>query len=354
MVKMKSLPQTKRLLIAAVLFALIQCLCAAEDPFAITNVDSAFVAGLAKLKQAAGFLDDPTGQSTTDWKPNLQLLVGVKAVDGSKRTIYFVQLTTVRPPPTNAAGQLWQPLLRTNHWSWSATNKTQFITSNYPVRVRVFDDAGRPLKEGQTPMAWGISTNGLFDLCCLSFETYGQQPNSLTRPSDTLSHPREERDEGEDPPGGKKSTTPRPQLDERLMVATGGGFLWMIEMFRDLQTVPTVADVWGKAQCAFRWPSLWTLAKSVVTGFTVLLVPRFEQVTLVNAASDGRAGPLYCLPVDMNSEQRNLTRVQIIVGPAHGAQMLLAGIRTIHARHPTKPKQEFLTQVLATGSVREP
>ena len=51
---------------------------------------------------------------------------------------------------------------------------------------------------------------------------------------------------------------------------------------------------------------------------------------------------------------RNLTRVEIIIGPAHGAEMLLAGIRTIHARHPTKPKQEFLTQVLASGSVREP
>jgi hypothetical protein len=271
------------------------------------------------------------------------LLVGVKAVDGSKRTIYFVQLTTLPPPATNAAGQPWQPRLRTNHWAWSPTNRTQFITSNYPVHVRVFDEAGRALKEGQTPMAWGMLTNGLFDLCRLGFETYGKQTSSLTPASNTLS-----------PPTGDERREGKPQPDERLMIATGGGFLWMIDMFGDLQTVPTVSDVWDKAQCAFRWPSLWTLAKSVVTGFTLMLIPRPEQVTLVKMATVDNAGPLYCLPVDVNSQQRNLTRVQIIVGPAHGAQMLLAGIRTIHARHPTKPKQEFLTQVLATGRVREP
>ena len=58
--------------------------------------------------------------------------------------------------------------------------------------------------------------------------------------------------------------------------------------------------------------------------------------------------------MDLNSGKRNLTRVEIIVGPAHGAEMLLAGIRSIRAAHPTKPKQQFLAQVLAAGTVREP
>src|SRR2546422_9805573 len=31
----------------------------------------------------------------------------------------------------------------------------------------------------------------------------------------------------------------------------------------------------------------------------------------------------------------HLTRVEIIVGPAHGAEMLLTGIRSIRAAHPT-------------------
>ncbi len=52
--------------------------------------------------------------------------------------------------------------------------------------------------------------------------------------------------------------------------------------------------------------------------------------------------------------RRQLSHVEITVGPAHGAEMLLAGIRTIHARHPISPRHEFITQVLATGSARQP
>jgi hypothetical protein len=113
------------------------------------------------LKRAAGFIEDQPGQSSTDWKPNRQLWVGFKAVEGSRRTLYFVQLTTSVSPRTNSAGQPWQPVLRTNKWAWSRTNKTQFVSELYPVRVRVFDETGRQLKGGQTPMAWGILTNWL-------------------------------------------------------------------------------------------------------------------------------------------------------------------------------------------------
>jgi len=348
---MKPLPQRQRILLIAVLasLAVIPVARAAENPFTKTNIDSAFTAVLAKLKQAAGFVEDQPGQATTDWKPGLQLLVGVKAVEDSKRTIYFVQLTTVRPPLTNALGQSWQPNLRTNHWGWSPTNKTHFISTNYPVRVRVFDEAGRLLKEGQTPMAWGMLTNGLFDLCRLSLEIYSNRTNQpLTGPAGNRSDSERERRIEE-----KESAVPKPPPDERLIIALGGGLLWMMGMFSDFQTVPTVADVWGTAQCAFRWPSLWTLAKSVFAGFSLNLVPQMKEVTAANPAVDPAAA-LYCLPLDINSEKRNLTRVEIIVGPAHGAEMLMAGIRTIYARHPTKPKQEFLTQVLASGSVREP
>ncbi|HWN97473.1 MAG TPA: hypothetical protein VNT99_20745 [Methylomirabilota bacterium] len=344
---MKSSPQRPHTLIVAVLasLAVIHLARAAESPFASTNIDSAFSAGLAKLKRATGFIEDQPGQSATDWKPGLQLLVGVKAVESSKRTIYFVELTTMDPPTTNSAGQPWRPLLRTNHWAWSRTNKARFITTNYPVRVRVFNETGRALKEGQTPMAWGMLTNGLLDLCRLSLETFGSQTNRPTSEGRKLAG-----QSGD----GEKSTAPKPQDNDRLMRATGGGFLWMMGMFSDLQTVPTVADVWGKARCAFRWPSLWTLAKSVVSGFQIAMVPRPEQVTLARAGHVSQTAPLYCLPVDIMNEGRNLTRVQIIVGPAHGAEMLMAGIRTIHARHPAKPKQEFITQVLAAGRAREP
>jgi hypothetical protein len=133
----------------------------------------------------------------------------------------------------------------------------------------------------------------------------------------------------------------------------GGGFLWMFGMFQDFQTVPTVADVWAKAQCAIRWPSAWTIVTSLIRrNFTVVLIPRMEKVTLASATTDNTS-PLYRLPVDLKSEKRELSQVEIIVGPAHGAEMLLAGIRSIRARHPTKPKQEFLAQVLAAGTASE-
>jgi hypothetical protein len=343
---MKSFPHVQRTFLAAGLasLAMFPWARAAEIPFASASIDAAFSAPLAKLKQATGFIEDQPGQSATDWKPGLQLLVGVKAVDGSKRTLYFVELTTVHPPPTNSAGQPWQPLLRTNRWAWSPTNKFRFVTTNYPVRVRVFDEAGRALKEGQTPMAWGMLTNGLLDLCRLSLETFGQT-NRPTADGRKVAGP---------PRDGKPSTAPKPQDNEPLMRAIGGGFIWMMDMFSDLQTVPTVADVWAKARCAFRWPRLWSIAKSVVKGFNISMFPLPERVTLVRSANAGPAGPLYCLPVDIRYENYDLTRVQIIVGPAHGAEMLMAGIRTIHARHPAKPKQEFITQVLATGRAREP
>jgi hypothetical protein len=56
--------------------------------------------------------------------------------------------------------------------------------------------------------------------------------------------------------------------------------------------------------------------------------------------------------VDLNSGTRNLTRAELVVGPASGAEILLGGIRSIRATHPLKLQQQFLVQVLATGTVR--
>src|SRR5437762_6525748 len=269
---LSSFPQTQRILVSCVLsfLTVIRCASAATGDSPAT-IDPAFSAGLASLKHATGFNEDP--QSSTDWKPNLQLLVGVKAVEGSKRTIYFVQLTTLPPPPTNS--QSWQPILRTNDWAWSASNKAQFVTSLYPVRVRVFDETGRRLKEGQTPMAWGMLTNGLMDLCRLGFEAYQHiNPTNLplTRP-DGHGLPFES---GEGRGEGKDST--KPQANDELARATGGGFLWMIGMLRDLQTVPAVADVWAKAQCAFRRPCAWTIATSLINVLSLSIEPCFKYV----------------------------------------------------------------------------
>lgn len=304
------------------------------------TLDPALTRGFAALKQTAGFVAQPADQLQNDWQPNLQLWVGVKAVDGKKQTLHYVQLTTL-PPPASTNGHPWQPELRTNQWSWpNSTNKNaalhhaQYLSALYPVRVRVFDAAGRALKEGQTPMAWGMVTNGLLDMCRLSLELIPHDPANP-----------------EPVPFSKLSETDT----DRILRAMGGGFLWMVHMFGDFQTVPSVADVWKQAQCAIRMPGAWTLAKGLFTGFTINLSPRLQEVTRTTTAATttNDAPPLYRLPLDLRSADDQLARVEIILGPARGAEMLLAGIRSIRAVHPDKPQREFLAQVLATGTVSE-
>lgn len=286
-----------------------------------TNLPLCFTPALTKWQETARFHAAEPGAISMEWQPYLQLLVGVTAVDDGKRTVHLVELTTLPLTPPNAAGG---PALRTNNWTWAATNKAQFITTIYPVRVRVFDGDGQLLKEGRAPMAWGMATNGLLDLCRIGLATYGAETNA-------------------------GAVRPKPQEISPLMLATGGGFLWMMSMFGDLQTVPTVKDVWGQAQCAIRWPSAWALAKSVITGLSITLVPQVEKVSLTPATDTSAA--FYRLPVELRNGGRCLCQVEIRVGPAHGAEMLLAGVQSIRAQHPTKPTQEFHAQVLAAGSI---
>jgi hypothetical protein len=85
-------------------------------------IDPAFAPGLATLKKATGTIESRPDRTQTDWQPNLQLLIGVKAIDPPKQTIGFVELTTLRPPPTNALGRPWSPALQTNAFAWSNTN----------------------------------------------------------------------------------------------------------------------------------------------------------------------------------------------------------------------------------------
>lgn len=295
------------------------------------TIDSAFTNKFAELREAAGFVEQPGDDTRNEWKPNLQLWVGVKAVEGEKQTIYFVQLTTLPTPEKNIWGEPWQPARRTNGFSWSGTNKSaapkhaEYVNPLYPVRARVFDANGQALKEGQTQMAWGRLTNGLLDMCRLSWELI---------PRDTATNDVAHKLSDED--------------NDKLMRASGGGFMWMIGMFSDFQTVPSVADVWSKAQCAIRMPSAWSMIKGIFTGFSIQLQPRLKDVTL-SPQVDG-SPTLYHLPLDLTSRKDKLTDVEVIIGPPRGAEMLMSGIRSIRAVHPSRKNREFLAQVLATGS----
>ena len=300
----------------------------------ISAIDPAFTNKFPELKQATGFVEQPADDTQNDWKPTLQLWVGVKAQEGKKQTIYFVQLTTLATPATNIWGEPWQPALRTNDFSWSGTNKNvapkraEYVNCLYPVRARVFDADGQALKEGQTPMAWGMLTNGLLDMCRLSLQLI---------PRDSATN--------------QTSNALPDDHNDQLMRALGGGFMWMGGMFGDFQTVPSVADVWKKAQCAIRMPGAWSMIKGIFTGFSINLQPRLNEVTL--STPDDGSPPLYHLPVDLTSRKDKLTDVEIVIGPARGAEMLMSGIRSIRAVHPSKSNREFLAQVLATGSGAE-
>ena|SRR5437899_741621 len=309
-------------------------------------IDPAFTTGLASLRQATGWIE-PSGPLQTQWQPNLQLLVGVKATEGSKATVRFVALTTLRPPATNAAGQPWAPPLRTNHWSWPGTNRepashqhAEFVSALYPVRARVFDGSGRMLKEGRTTLPWGLVTNGLVDMCRISLSLAKDAERESGHPADEAAH--------------KETSVSRLAQNDDLMRSVGGGFLWLITMFGQFQTVPAVEDVWAKAQCSFRLPGFWTVAKSVFgTGLVISLEPRLEQISIVEAETSDESARCYRFPLEVMCEKRKLTRAEMIVGPARGAEMLLAGIKSIRAVHPTKPNHEFMAQVLAAGVVRD-
>ena len=347
---MNLFPKALTFLMAAAGLAILSTSVTAED--SDRSIDPVFAPGLSILKKATGTIESPRGRLQTDWRPNLQLLIGVKAVDASKQTVGFVELTTLRPPPTNAAGQPWSPARQTNTFTWSNTNGTSpvsheadYISYLYPVRVRVFDEGGRKLKEGETTLPWGLLTNGLADMCRLSLEfTMHKNRSPASGPIGNRSY-RVKTDEN----------TVHPEDLDKLAQSLGGGFIWLMTMLQQIQTEPAIHDLWKKAHCAFRLPELKTMAISVVTGDYALSVePRLEEVSPADAGPAGTTAPeQYRLPVDLLSGNRNLTRAELIVGPASGAEMLLGGIRSIRATHPTKPQQQFFVQVLAAGTVRE-
>jgi len=82
--------------------------------------------------------------------------------------------------------------------------------------------------------------------------------------------------------------------------------------------------------------------------------PRFlTDVAVVKAGKAGEPGPLYRFPADLKNGKRKLVSVEFIVGPSSGAEVMLVGVRSIRAVHPTKPDREFVAQVLAAGSAPE-
>ena len=127
--------------------------------------------------------------------------------------------------------------------------------------------------------------------------------------------------------------------------------LSLITVFGEIQSAPALSDVCEKARCAVRMPGLWSMIESAVgRSLVVTLQPRFKEVSgLTLGQDDARC---YHVPLDMKNGRQILSTIDVIAGPSVGANVLLAGIQSIRAVHPTRTNHVFSAQVLAVG-VRE-
>ncbi len=158
---------------------------ASSQEIAQQFLDPCFRPGLVVLKKAAGFMEETPDPHGTEWVPNLKLLIGVKAVDGPKQNIYFVELSTIGDIQSNGAVQLAHPVWHTNRFNCpgpegsSQTNLLlEFTYRLVPLRVRVFDETGRILKQGQAQIPWELMTNSLAHVCrvCLALQAIKATP----------------------------------------------------------------------------------------------------------------------------------------------------------------------------------
>jgi hypothetical protein len=241
-----------------------------------------------------------------------------------------VDLTTLPLSATNADGAPWSPRFRTNGCEWAGTNspgskhKFEVISTLYPVRLRVFDPTGQKLKEGQIVIPWEMLTNSLAETCRMNLVGAATNGPASNRDSEAYVHP------------------------------YLGSMLALITVFSSIQSAPALGDICEKARCAVRLPSLWSMTTAVAGGsLNVSLEPRFKEVVLLGNGAEDTNSTCYRLPLDMKDHERILTSVEVIAGPPGGAGVLLAGIQSIRATHPSKANQMFLAQVLATGRAGE-
>src|SRR5690348_9090139 len=79
-----------------------------------SSLDPAFESHLAAVRKATGFTEGVSDQQTA--VKDLRLLIGIKSVDGTKRSLYFVELTKMH---ASQAGSL--STAYTNRINWPGT-----------------------------------------------------------------------------------------------------------------------------------------------------------------------------------------------------------------------------------------
>jgi hypothetical protein len=315
-------------------------------------IDPAFAPGLVAFRKTISVTDSASAQQTSE-KPDLRLLIGVKAVEGIKRDVYFVELTSMRQAGQNSVGGSSSPIWHTNRINWpgsqpaSHTNKTfEFVYRLVPLRVRVFDDMDRLLKQGQALVPWELMTNSLAEVCrlCIGLQEIQAMPSKDQK---ARKEALEELLSG--------GTTTGSVDTARVMRPIAGGILTLGGLLAECVSTPALNDICDKAQCVVRLPGAWTMLSTALGAkLNLALDPRFlTDVAQVRVGKEGEAEPLYWFPADLMNGKRKLVSVEFIVGSSTAAEVMLAGIRSIRAVHPTKPDRQFVAQVLAAGIASE-
>jgi hypothetical protein len=317
------------LLVVSSVFHLTTAAYTNQEHSRLPEIDATFTPSLENVKRLSQISPAAPNEVGLQWKPNLRLLLGVKAVSSSTETISFVELTTLPPPLTDRAGTPWTPILQTNRFDWSGTNRSsrrtvEFVSSLYPVRLRVFGPTGHKLKEGDLAMPWGLLTNSLAETCRMSLE--------------------------------RRSTAARKQPlaeDEASLRRFFGGFVSLATVFAAIQSAPALEDICQQGRAAIRMPSLGTLTSALLQRtLSLSLEPQFDSVMPVQDLG-AHAETLYKLPVILKSGKRDLTTIEVVAGLPGGANILLSGVRSIRATHPTKDRQEFIAIILSEGIAPE-
>ncbi|HLH52192.1 MAG TPA: hypothetical protein VKY92_01050 [Verrucomicrobiae bacterium] len=336
-------------LVAGVLASLLTIRASGSSPGpASTSFDPAFEAGLAALRKATGIVKGVGDQKQADTNSDLQLLIGVKATEGAKRSVYFVELTTIRAHRTNSVSMPSDSVLYTNRVSWpgpahaSHTNMPfEFVYSLAPLRVRVFDENARLQKQGQTVVPWELMTNSLANVCriCLDLQAIQAIPEKNKKARKRAL---------EQLLGGSVDGA----IDwAKVMRPVAGGVLTVGGLLAESLSTPTLNEIRDKAEGVIRLPGAWAMLSTAFGGkLDLALDPRFlSDVAVVKTAIQGDAGVLYRFPADLKNGKRTLVSVEFVVGPSTGAEVMVAGIRYVRAVHPTRPDREFVAQVLAAG-----
>lgn len=313
--------------------------------FAPPPVDDAFTNGLAVMKAASGFREVEATSVFPDWRTNLCLLLGFRVDNGAERFVRLVELTTLPPPPTNALGGAKASPGAKFEFTADASNYCptsrvhRFTSPRYPVRVRVFSEQGRLLKESRETLAWQFLTNGLVGPCVTL-----KSLNDLT----AAAHGANAGASADATPVGA-STNAVNSLWLAGEEMTARSLAALVALFGDALTSDALKELRDHAVVVVRPPNLLKVIFSL--GLNLSLEPHFDRAVFFPVPAESVNGTRVLFPADLWQGKRLLVTVEFVAGSTQGPHFLAAGVRAIRAVHPTKPERRLLAQVLAVGVV---